>query len=58
MLLWVDGRVMERARIVLGGGGRDTKIVTVPAIFEHTPNTEIVPGLANRVPVEESAGGG
>lgn len=48
MLLWVDSRVMERPRIVLGGGGRDTKIVTTPAIFEHTPNTEVVPGLALR----------
>lgn len=46
MLLWVDSRVMQRSSIVLGGGGRNTKIVAAPDIFNHLPNTEIVEGLA------------
>lgn len=50
MALWVDSRVMERPCIVLGGGGRNTKIVTTPDIFHHTPHTEIVAGLATTVP--------
>ena len=44
--LWVDARVMDHGRIILGGGGRETKIICAPQIFEHTPNTEIVEGLA------------
>lgn len=44
--LWVDARVMAHERIILGGGGRETKIICSPAIFEHTPNTEVVEGLA------------
>ncbi|MCP5367031.1 MAG: hypothetical protein H6907_20930 [Hyphomicrobiales bacterium] len=44
--LWVDARVMDHDRIILGGGGRDSKIICSPRIFEHTPNTEIVEGLA------------
>lgn len=46
MPVWVDSRVMQRPRIVLGGGGRSTKIVTVPEIFRHIGNVEIVEGLA------------
>ncbi len=44
--LWVDAAVMAHDEIILGGGGRDTKIICSPKIFEHTPNTEIVDGLA------------
>ncbi len=44
--LWVDSRVMQRKIIVLGGGNRTSKIKISPNIFNHTPNTEIVVGLA------------
>ena len=53
MAIWVDGRVMQRQSIILGGGNRETKIVTTPRIFEHIPNTEIVEGLAQGLGVEE-----
>ena len=53
MLLWVDGRVMEREIIVLGGGDRNTKIITSPAVFKHTPNTEVVAGLAMPITDQE-----
>ena len=46
MAIWVDSRVMQRETIVLGGGGRDTKIVTKPEIFEYIPNMEVVDNLA------------
>ena len=51
--IWVDGRVMQRESIILGGGNRGSKIVTTPEIFEHIPNTEIVDGLASRAVGEE-----
>lgn len=44
--IWVDARVMDLASVILGGGGRDTKVICSPEIFRHTPNTEIVEGLA------------
>ncbi|MDH3705814.1 MAG: hypothetical protein OES57_07080 [Acidimicrobiia bacterium] len=43
--LWVDRRVMTRARIVLGGGGRDRKVVSSPAILTAA-GAEVVDGLA------------
>ncbi len=44
--LWIDSRVMSRERIVLGGGGRDRKIVGPPALLAALMNAEIVEGLA------------
>ena len=44
--VWVDSRVMQRHIIVLGGGNRTSKIKISPNIFNYTPNTEIVSGLA------------
>ena len=46
--LWVDSAVMERETIVLGGASRSWKIIVSPRIFDHTPNTEIVEGLASK----------
>lgn len=50
MAVWVDSRVMQRQQIVLGGGGRATKVVTTPRIFEHLPNVEVVADLARARP--------
>ena len=47
--LWVDSAVMERNYIILGGGSRSWKIGISPKIFELTPNTEIIAGLANPI---------
>ena len=44
--IWVDGRVMTRETIVLGGGSRSLKIRVAPRLFEHMPAAEIVPDLA------------
>jgi prolyl-tRNA editing enzyme YbaK/EbsC (Cys-tRNA(Pro) deacylase) len=48
--IWVDSRVMERARIVLGGGSRSCKVLAVPEILRALPNVEIVEGLATAPP--------
>ena len=47
MAIWIDRRVMQRESVILGGGNRETKIVTTPQIFQHIPNTKIVDGLAD-----------
>ncbi len=44
--IWVDGRVMERERIILGGGDRSSKVIASPAILRALPNVEVVDGLA------------
>tara|TARA_R110002167_G_scaffold193563_1_gene396132 strand:+ start:459 stop:977 length:519 start_codon:yes stop_codon:yes gene_type:complete len=47
--LWIDARVMELDYVILGGGGRDTKIRVDPAIFRQTPVTVVVEGLAKEI---------
>ena len=46
--IWVDARVMERERIVLGGGSRSSKVIAPPAILLRLPNAEVVRDLANQ----------
>ena len=47
--IWVDARVMTPARIVLGGGSRDRKILTAPDTLQLLPRVEVVPDLARSV---------
>lgn len=44
--VWVDARVMERDRIVLGGGSRSWKVLAAPSILERLPNVEVIADLA------------
>ena len=44
--LYVDDRIMSLDWVIVGGGGRDTKIRTSPEVFRRMPNTTIVPALA------------
>jgi prolyl-tRNA editing enzyme YbaK/EbsC (Cys-tRNA(Pro) deacylase) len=44
--IWVDARVMDRDRIILGGGSRSWKVISTPAILRALPNVEVVEGLA------------
>jgi len=44
--IWVDARVMDRDRIVLGGGSRSWKVIADPRILLALPNVTVVAGLA------------
>ena len=44
--VWVDGRVMQRERIVLGGGSRSWKVLAPPAILLALPGVDVIEGLA------------
>ena len=44
--IWIDERVMQRDRIILGGGSRDRKVHAAPAILAALPNVEVVADLA------------
>jgi prolyl-tRNA editing enzyme YbaK/EbsC (Cys-tRNA(Pro) deacylase) len=47
--LWVDARVMERDRIILGGGGRERKVLAAPELLTALGG-EVVEGLAKDAP--------
>lgn len=46
--VWIDARVMQRSRVVLGGGSRSCKVVTPPEVLLRLPNAEVVEGLAGQ----------
>ena len=48
--VWIDARVMECERIVLGGGSRSTKVLAPPRILLQLPGAEVVEGLASAAP--------
>ena len=48
--IWVDAAVMDRERIVLGGGSRSWKVIAPSSILRTLPNVEVVAGLANPMP--------
>ena len=48
--IWVDNRVMQRSRIVLGGGSRSCKVVAPPAILLSLAQVEVIDGLALEAP--------
>jgi len=52
--LWVDAAVMERERIILGGGSRSWKVIAPPSILLTLPNVEVVEGLAALAPPRPS----
>ncbi len=44
--LWVDAAVMERPRIIVGGGSRAAKVVGPPSMLLTIPGAEVVTELA------------
>src|SRR3954452_13521736 len=43
--IWVDARVMDRQRIVVGGGSRSWKVLLAPGELRRIPGVEVVAGL-------------
>lgn len=44
--IWIDAAVMERERIVLGGGSRSCKLVVAPRALLVVPAVEVIDQLA------------
>ena len=44
--IWVDAAVMDRPRVVLGGGSRNWKVIASPSILLALSNVAVVEGLA------------
>jgi len=49
--IWIDARVMDCERIILGGGDRASKVIMPPAELLKVPHSEVVENLANPIPV-------
>jgi len=50
--LWVDARVMERPEVIIGGGGRDRKLLVPPATIAGHPDVTVVEDLAMPLPTD------
>lgn len=48
--LYVDERVMALDEVIVGGGGRSTKLAVSPAVFERMPDVTVVQDLG--LPIE------
>jgi len=44
--LWIDSRVMECDKVIIGGGSRDRKLLVPPATLLAHPRSEVVEELA------------
>jgi len=44
--LWIDARVMERDKVILGAGNRHWKVIAPPGFLATLPGAEVVEGLA------------
>lgn len=44
--VWIDAAIMERSRIIVGGGSRDRKILCPPSSLLSIAGAEVVDGLA------------
>ena len=51
--IWVDGAVLTRDRVVVGGGSRDRKILLPPGGLLRLPGSEAVEDLARSAPPPE-----
>ena len=47
--IYVDERVMAPPWIIVGGGGRSTKVRLAPEALRRLPNVSVVPGLAGEI---------
>lgn len=50
--LWVDSRIMDCEEVVIGGGGRDRKLLIPPATLAGHPDVTVVENLATPIPTE------
>jgi len=47
--LWIDSRVMDNDRLIIGGGSRDRKLLVPPATLAGHPGAVVVEDLAKQV---------
>ena len=48
--VWIDSRVMNCERVIVGGGSRDRKIYVDPSGLKALPSSEVIENLAKERP--------
>ena len=48
--VWIDSRVMNCERVIVGGGSRDRKIYVDPSGLKALPSSEVIENLAKQRP--------
>ncbi len=48
--IWIDGRVLQRSKVIVGGGSRDRKIHVTPQALTALPSSEVIDDLAKERP--------
>ncbi len=54
--IWIDSRVVECSKVIVGGGSRNRKIYTNPEVLAALPSAEIVEDLAKDRPITYAVG--
>jgi prolyl-tRNA editing enzyme YbaK/EbsC (Cys-tRNA(Pro) deacylase) len=49
MPVWIDARITERPRVIVGGGSRRCKVLVAPSALSDLPGAEVVVDLAKPV---------
>jgi prolyl-tRNA editing enzyme YbaK/EbsC (Cys-tRNA(Pro) deacylase) len=50
--LWIDSRIMELEKVIVGGGSRNRKLLVPPTSLAALPGAEVVQALAKDLPTE------
>ena len=50
--LWIDARIMDCEKVIVGGGSRDRKLLVPPSELLKLPEAEVVDGLAPVIAVD------
>lgn len=50
--VWIDAAVLDRERVIVGGGSRERKVLCPPTSLVALPTAEVVEGLARPIPVD------
>lgn len=53
--LFIDARVLDRSRIILGSGRRDSKVLISPEVFKKSSQAEIVQNLSRPIVQQEQS---
>ena len=51
--IWIDSRVLQCSKVILGGGSRDRKIYVTPQTLAALPSSEVIENLARERPLTQ-----
>ncbi|HAX04341.1 MAG TPA: hypothetical protein DCX77_01590 [Acidimicrobiaceae bacterium] len=51
--IWIDSRVLQCSKVIVGGGSRDRKIYVTPQTLAALPSSEVIENLARERPLTQ-----